>query len=272
MQEILDKVESFCKKYRYPKVIIDASKLYNLEFDEVKPLTPRKFKRCVLNFAEIEAKMKSHKIAYRGTAGKHLAAVKIQTAYRMFYASRQFKHLRALNTKAKLIQLYFRLYLRKLETKNNIKNVRADRAEQFKKRQIEFKVNWHNIKHSPRIEIHIGSLHPDITQPFFYAKQNAQLMRVFALSDPHLSIIYVSPIPLHNDITEYYYSALNLCKIPDCRTRLTFITPNHGISLNSQYSTSKLLFLASGTINEIKEMIKDKIAYIVPNEVCDDDI
>lgn len=272
MQEILDQVEFFCKKYRYPKVIIDASKLYSMEIDEVKPLTLCKFKKCVLNPSEITAKMKSHKVAYRGKAGKHLAAVKIQTAYRTFYTARQFRHLKALNTKAKLIQLYFRLYLRKLETKKNIKGVRQERLDQFKLRQSRFKEIWPGIKRNPRTEIHLGSLHADITQSFYYAKQNSQLMRVFALSDPNLSIIYVSPVPLHNDITEYYYLTLALCKIPNARTRLTFLTPNHGISLNSQYSTSKLLFLASSTMNEIKEIIKPNPAYIVPNELCEDDI
>ena len=272
MQEILAQVETYCKVYRYPKVVIDASKLYMLEIDEVKPMTPRKFKRCILNSAEISATMKSHKVAYRGKAGRHLAAVKIQTAYRTFYTARQFRHLRALNTKAKLIQLYFRLYLRKLETKSSIKGVRQERIEQFKLRQQRFKEAWPRIKTEPRTEIHIGSMHPDVTQPFFYAKQNSQLMRVYALADPNLSIIYVSPVHLHSDITEYYYLSLSLCKIPEVRNRLTFITPNHGISMNSQYSTSKLLFLASGTINEIKAMIKQGPAYIVPNEVYEDDI
>ena len=272
MQQILTQVENYCKTYRYPKVVIDASKLYLLEIDEVRPLTPRRFKKCVLNSSEIANTMKSHKVAYRGKAGRHLAAVKIQTAYRTFYTARQFRHLRALNSKAKLIQLYFRLYLRKLETKNTIKGVRQERIEQFKLRQRQFKQNWSSIKTGPRTEIHLGSLHPDLTHSFYYAKQNSQLMRVYALADPNLSIIYVSPVPLHSDITEYYYLSLQLCQIPDIRNRLTFITPSHGISMNSQYSTSKLLFLASGSINEIKSMIKDRPAYIVPNEVYEDDI
>ena len=226
----------------------------------------------MLNLAEIEKTMKFFKITYRGESGKHLAAVKIQTAYRRFYASRQFKNLRALNSKAKFIQLYFRLFLRKLETKKNIKTVREERMEKFKTRQKQFIEDWARIKSKPRIEIHLGSLHPESTQPVYYSKQNGQLMRVFTLVDPNLSIIYVSPIPLHSDIVEYYYSVLKLCEIPDSRNRLTFIVPNHGISLNSMYSTSKLLFLASSTINELKEMIKEKVAYIVPNEVSDDDI
>jgi hypothetical protein len=272
MEEVLKQVEEYCKKYRYPKVIIDAQKLYSLEIDEVKPLTPEKFKKCVLNYLEINKTMKEFKVAYRGKAGKHLAAVKIQTAYRTFYAAKQFRNLRALNAKARFIQLYFRLYLQKLETKKSIKGVRQERLEQFQIRQKAFKEAWPSIKLKKRIEIHLGSLNPDPTQNFYYARQNAQLMRVFSLSDTNISIIYISPVPLHSDITEYYYSVLNLCQIPDVRTRLTFITPNHGISLKSQYSASKLLFLASNTISEIKDLIKDKIAYIVPNQVTDDDI
>lgn len=272
MDEVLVQVEEFCKKFRYLKVILDAKMLYELESDEVRSLTLEKFNSCVLNSHEIKHIMKSHKVAYRGKAGRHLAAVKIQTAFRRYYAARQYRHLRALNTKAKIIQLYFRLYQKKLETKKSIELVRQDRIGQFTRRQKLFKEAWPNIKNSYRTEIHLGSINPDVTKNFYYAKQNNQLMRVFSLSDPKLSIIYISPVPLHNDITEYYYSVLKLCEIPDIRNRLAFITPNHGMSLKNLYSTSKLLFLSSGTINEIKDMIKGKNAYIVPNIPCEDDV
>jgi hypothetical protein len=272
LDEVITQVEEFCKKARYPKVIIDGKKLFESENDEVQHLTVQKFKRFILNLPEVQNMMKSHKVAYRGTAGKHLAAVKIQTAFRTFYAARQYRHLRALNIKAKIIQLYFRLYLKKLETKKNIKKVRQERVEQFNRRQQAFKNIWPRMKNEERVEIHLGSLSPDTTKNFFYAKQNVQLMRVFGLTDPLVSIVYVSPVALHSDITEYYYSVLTLCEIPEVRKRLTFITPNHGISLNSLYSTSKLLFLSSSTLNEIKEMIKGKNAYMVPNETTEDDI
>ena len=272
LDEVIAQVEEFCKKFRYPKVIIDGKRLFESENDEVKHLNISKFKNCILNMSEIQIIMKSHNVAYRGKAGKHLAAVKIQTAFRTFYAARQYRHLRALNIKAKIIQLYFRLYLKKLETKKNIKNVRQDRVDQFNKRQKVFQSDWPRIRNEDRVEIHLGSLNPDSTKNFFYAKQNSQLMRVFALTDPLISIIYVSPVALHSDITEYYYSVLNLCQIPNVRERLVFVTPNHGISLNSLYSTSKLLFLSSGTLNEIKSLIKGKNAYLVPNETSEDDI
>lgn len=272
LDEVIAQVEGYCKRLRYPKVIIDGKKLFEFEKDEIKLLNIQKFKGCILNMQEILALMKSQKVAYRGKGGKHLAAVKIQTAYRRFYAARQYRHLRALNIKAKIIQLYFRLYLKKLETKKNIKSVRRERIEQFNRRQKVFKEHWATIKNESRFEIHLGSLNPDITKNFFYAKQNVQLMRVFALTDPLLSIIYISPVVLHSDITEYYYSVLTLCQIPDVRNRLKFITPNHGISLKSQYSASKLLFLASGTLNEIKDIIKGKHAYMVPNDITEDDI
>ncbi|OMJ95267.1 hypothetical protein SteCoe_1483 [Stentor coeruleus] len=272
MEEVLRQVEEFCKKFRYLKVVIDARKLYELEIDEVKPLTIEKFRTCVINLHEIKETLISHKVVYRGEVGRHLAAVKIQTAFRRFYGHRQYRHLRALNIRAKIIQLYFRLYLKKLETKRNIEQVRQDRKEKFRQRQKQFKIDWPNIKNTYRTEIHLGSIQPDITKNFYYAKQNIQLMRVFSLCDPKLSIIYISPIVLHSDILEYYYSVLKLCEIPNAKDRLVFITPNHGINLDSLYSTSKLLFLSSGTINEIKEMIKGKIAYLVPNVPNEDDI
>ncbi|OMJ91920.1 hypothetical protein SteCoe_5482 [Stentor coeruleus] len=272
MDEVLTQTEALCKKLRYPKVILDGKKLYDLEVDEVRPLTISKLHSCILNHLEAKSTIKLHKIIYRGKAGRHLAALKIQTAFRCYYAARQYRHLRALNIKAKIIQLYFRLYLKKLETKKNISLVRKERISKFTNRIEQFKQNWGKIKKSYRTEIHLGTLQPDKTCNFYYAKQNSQLMRVFALADPLLSIIYISPVDLHNDITEYYYSVLTLCNIPNVRSRLKFLTPNHGLNMENLYSTSKLLFLASKTINEIKDMIKGKIAYIVPNIPCEDDI
>lgn len=61
----------------------------------------------------------------------------------------------------------------------------------------EFKVKWPAIKTRRRVEVHINSLSIEelkrISMEKFLQRENAQLSRIFALRDPNVDIIYISP-------------------------------------------------------------------------------
>lgn len=61
----------------------------------------------------------------------------------------------------------------------------------------EFKKHWPEIKNKRRIEIHINSITVDelkrVSMEKFLQRENAQISRIFALKDPNIEIIYVSP-------------------------------------------------------------------------------
>ncbi|CAG9313345.1 unnamed protein product [Blepharisma stoltei] len=267
---VLQEAIKHCKKNKIFKMIIDAEKLLEEITDEVRSTGISDIYKCIVNMSEIKNRPKF--LQYQGNLGRNLAAVKIQAAWRGYKGAQQYRHLKALNVYTECIQLYFHLYLKKMETKRIIQEKRKDRFNNFRERQQIFQESYDEIISQPHIEIHIGSIQPDASIPFFYSKQNSQIMRVCSIQDPLVSVIYISPVPLDNELMEYYYSLLELSHIKNARSRVTFITPNHGISLSNQFSTSKLLFLATKTINKIKEMIKGKPAFLVPGEISEDDI
>jgi len=61
----------------------------------------------------------------------------------------------------------------------------------------EFKQKWPVLKQNKRIEIHINSMSIEemkrISMEKFLQRENAQLSRIFAVKDPNVDIIYVSP-------------------------------------------------------------------------------
>ena len=61
----------------------------------------------------------------------------------------------------------------------------------------EFKNKWTEIKKKKRIEIHINSISIQemkrISMEKFLQRENAQISRIFAVKDPNVDVIYVSP-------------------------------------------------------------------------------
>ncbi len=67
----------------------------------------------------------------------------------------------------------------------------------WREMQEEFKEKWSEIKRKKRIEIHINSnsMHElkRISMEKFLQRENAQIARIFAVKDPNVDVIYVSP-------------------------------------------------------------------------------
>jgi hypothetical protein len=61
----------------------------------------------------------------------------------------------------------------------------------------EFKSKWPDIKRKKRVEIHINSISiaelKRISMEKFLQRENSQISRIFAVKDPLVEIIYVSP-------------------------------------------------------------------------------
>lgn len=61
----------------------------------------------------------------------------------------------------------------------------------------DFKNKWPAIKQKNRVEIHINSISigemKRISMEKFLQRENAQISRIFAIKDPLVEVIYVSP-------------------------------------------------------------------------------
>lgn len=61
----------------------------------------------------------------------------------------------------------------------------------------EFKQKWSDIKKKRRVEIHINSISVGemkrISMEKFLQRENSQISRIFAVKDPLVEVIYVTP-------------------------------------------------------------------------------
>ena len=51
-------------------------------------------------------------------------------------------------------------------------------------------------------------------------KKNIQISRIFRLKNPNLTIIYICPFPLCNEIVKYYLRILDFHNIPNYRMKI----------------------------------------------------
>jgi len=97
--------------------------------------------------------------------------------------------------------------------------------------QEEFRLKWSEVKRRKRIEIHINSLSVHemkrISMEKFLQRENAQIARLFAVKDPLVDVIYVSPFTLTNDVTGYYMKILEIGEIDSPNSRVHIVVPEN---------------------------------------------
>lgn len=91
------------------------------------------------------------------------------------------------------------------------------------------------------------------------------------LKDDNISIIYVSPYKLNENIINYYIKLLKLKDIKDIESRLCFVYPENNDRFPDFFSLSSLLLYSPHCLQFIRNYIKDSISYIVPNYLGPED-
>ena len=83
-------------------------------------------------------------------------------------------------------------------------------------------------------------------------KKNIQISRILRLKDPNITIIYVLPFNLTEEMQKYFTKILTLNNIEDFQKRLFFLTPENIDFFPKWYSMSKILYYSSKCMNYIK--------------------
>ena len=149
----------------------------------------------------------------------------------MYKAHSAYKSLQFLMKVATIIQRRFRLYLFQKQTKARVEEINTQSLMLWREMQEDFKMKWSEIKKKRRVEIHINSISISemkrISMEKFLQRENAQIARLFAVKDPNVDIIYVSPFSLTNDVTGYYMKILEIGEIENPNSRVNFVVPEN---------------------------------------------
>ena len=77
-----------------------------------------------------------------------------------------------------------------------------------------FQRNWDRIKSNKHVVIHIPSLglsqHIRESMSDLGVWQNVQMSRLCDIKDPNCDVIYVSPVPINDEMAQYYSKLLGL--------------------------------------------------------------
>ena len=126
----------------------------------------------------------------------------------------------------------------------------------------EFKQRWPAISQRRRVEVHINSLSISelqrISMEKFLQRENAQLSRIFAMKDPNVDVIYVSPFQMTSDVLGYYLKILEIGDINGTQGRLHFIVPDNVNKFPHHFSLAQVLMYSPASLKRIKNIIQGK--------------
>lgn len=94
-----------------------------------------------------------------------------------------------------------------------------------------------------------------------------QLTRIFRLEDPNLSIVYLIPFPITVEIYDHYKEIMTISGIKDIDSRLFFVVPENYVKFKQHSCLSQQIIYSPFCTRQVKDLIKGKLAYIVPGIV-----
>ena len=203
---------------------------------------------------------------------KEKFVVMIQMAFRYYKARKKVNEMKSYFKKIRLIQNTFLSSKLITSSREKAKNLFEKRYNSWTEMMKNFKTRWELIKSMPRVEIHFNTitqnspngLYLNTTYHKFSERENNQLNRIINLYDPSIEIIYVSPFKLNSDILSYYYSIMATLGIENVVERFHVIVPEEAEKYPPHFSISQLLLLSPNTVREIKKIVGEREAYIVP--------
>jgi len=271
IDNILNNIYNLFQKLNISNAKLDSNKiLYLLKYynNNIQNITNKDLLECLTNEDILEKGLdpKNEKQLYQKI--KEAFIIRIQKMVRKKLAYNRYQFLKIINVNVIFLQSHYRRFIVEKKVKKLLEEERVNIHNKFMKIFNNFKSQWENIQEFTRIEIHFFSISKDSYQNCltdkFFLKECLQLNRLIRLVDPNIEIIYILPCQIPDEILTYYFSLLESIGIKNIEDRLHLIVPEASEYFPNNYSLSKLLYLSPKTIDQIKTLISDRYAYIVP--------
>ncbi|XP_032905920.1 IQ domain-containing protein H isoform X2 [Amblyraja radiata] len=276
------------RKYDVPVAIVEGEKLAKISviFDLDSQPTWEQLLPALKNKDLVEDIVMRPGQQYKGPDGMVIAATKIQAIWRQYLG--RTKYLASLRQKwaAGVIAISWLMHAQMSRVKKTLKQSRQRHLENFRSRAKHLAANWNCIKASRRTIIHIPSLGYArwlrSTVPDIDTQQNLQMGRLCEIKDDNVDVIYICPLWIGEDVTQYYMKLLGLQEsvksgkpeaMVDMTNRLKVITPEATIHFTTHHlCLATHLKYSPQAIKRIKNLIEGKPAYIVGGLLHQDDL
>ncbi|XP_048418785.2 IQ motif-containing protein H isoform X1 [Stegostoma tigrinum] len=284
----LEYLETKLRQYDVPVAIVEGQKLAEISavFELNSQPNWKDLLPVVKNRELVEEIIKRPGQQYRGPDGLEIAATKIQAIWRQYQCKTKYLIARRQKWAAGVISISWLMRAQRVRVKKTLKQSRQRHLENFRSRAKHLAANWNRIKASRRTIIHIPSLgyaqSLRSSVPNIDTQQNLQMGRLCDIRDDNVDVIYICPLWIGEDVTQYYMNLLGLQeaiktgkpeKVMNVEDRLKVMTPeaiscfpNHHLCLATHLKYSPK------TIKRIKNLIEGKAAYIVGGLLHKDDL
>jgi hypothetical protein len=276
IRNVIQALEAMLTKYTIALAYVNGQKVVELAEEDLRQPSVQELMNCLENDDKVGLLMKIPGQRYQGDDAEEAAAVKIQSTYRMFREKRRHSERMYSNRMARVVQVAWRRYLLLQATRLRIAEEWQDKLENWQNMWEGWKQNWGTFTTKKRVVVHIPSLS---FQPYqrkglhnFTIKQNLQLTRLVDVADPDVDVLYISPFELNAEIEQYYLKLLEVGGVQDAGERLKIMHPENHSRFPEHFSLAKAVLYSPRLMKRIKEYIRGRPAYIVPNEVGPEDL
>ncbi|CAF4056524.1 unnamed protein product [Rotaria sp. Silwood2] len=285
-------LEKLMYNYFVPIALINGEKVAELaQFIEIerKP-TLEELLSTIINRDEVEKLIKQPGRRFLGKSGKERAAIIIQSCWRGFHIRRVCKYLKKRRWAAHVIASAWLKHSKLSKIRQQLKLTHHRQLEFFQKQQNELRQNWAQLSSHRRTIVHVPSL--GLTESIrktltnLPLKENYQIGRLCELEDPNIDVIYVSPMPVNDELLQYYNRLISLRALVEqgseqpipstsnnVNERFVIVVPEalHRFSGHNM-CLATLLKYSPKALKQIKTLIKDRSAYLVTGVSHIDDL
>ncbi|KFW80303.1 IQ domain-containing protein H, partial [Manacus vitellinus] len=284
----LERAEKLLKDFSVPLATISGKKLAQVASDfELDENPPKSAILSVIKNQSAVAKILNRPgQSSKGRGGAEMAATKIQRAWRRHRAGKAAARSRRWERASGVIGASWHSWNHMARVRNTLREARHRHLENFCSRAKHLAANWNRIRTSRRTIIHIPSLGysqrirehiPDLA-----VQQNMQMGRLCDILDANVDVIYICPLPLSEELLQYYNKLLGLQAavrsgnpedMGDLQDRFRILTPEainsfpqHHMCLATQLKYSPK------TMQRIQVLLQSRDAYVVGGVPHADDL
>lgn len=273
---VITALESLLAAFSVPIAYIDGQAVVALAGDELSAPTMPALLKCVTNAEQVAALVSLPGSRFKpDEAGRRAAATAIQATWRGRRVHQQYCAFLRFRAAAFRIQVAWAGYQRLQRTRAALRALRLEANARFAGVAEAFRARWEVLKGKRRVVVHIPSISRPEAQrrsmPYLALAQSQQLSRLCAVADPLVDVVYVSPLPLSDELLGYYHKLLAVGGVADAPSRLKVLVPENTERFPAHFSLTAQLLASPRCLKRLRQLLRGQEAYIVPGVVGHED-
>ena len=203
---------------------------------------------------------------------RRAAATLIAATARMHLQRKRFAVLRHRHRAARIIQRKFRRWRALLLTRRFVNGQWQEKVARWKLVQQQWVASYTAFAQRHRVHVHIPSLSLSAHQrhglfPHVSLHENQHLPRLCELSNPLISIIYLTATPLPHDVYAYYLKLLEVGGVKGLDQRLHVLSPELSSffsDLAHPFPLASLALYSARLLSTMRAVLRGRPAIIIP--------